>query len=140
MLLEKQPRWTLDKLQAAAYDSYQPGLAVMVPTLIAAFDRLPQNSPQRRRLADPIAQLRGMGLSLGRCLGAQHAGRLLGRAADAIHRLAPGRPAGTSSPNGLAAEVSDADKLAAFTAILDGWKRTSAAGAPPGARSTASSA
>jgi acyl-homoserine-lactone acylase len=59
MLLEGSRGWTLDKLQAAAYDSYQPGLAVMVPTLITAFDRLPQNSPVRRRLADPIAQLRG---------------------------------------------------------------------------------
>jgi hypothetical protein len=51
----------------------------MVPTLIAAFDRLPQNSPVRRRLADPIAQLRWLGLSLGRCLGALTRSRSLWR-------------------------------------------------------------
>jgi acyl-homoserine-lactone acylase len=58
-LLEGSGDWTLDRLQAAAYDSYQPGFAVLVPQLIAAFDRLPKSDPRRVQLAAPIAVLRG---------------------------------------------------------------------------------
>jgi hypothetical protein len=32
MLLENSSGWTPERLQAAAYDSYQPAFAVMIPT------------------------------------------------------------------------------------------------------------
>jgi len=51
--------WTLDRLQAAAYDSDQPGFAAIVPALVQAYDALPQSDPRRARLAQPIAVLRG---------------------------------------------------------------------------------
>ena len=50
--------WTLEKLQAAAYDSYQPGFAVLIPPLIQAYDRLPKRDSRSRQLAVPIAILR----------------------------------------------------------------------------------
>ena len=39
LLLEGSSGWTLERLQAAAYDSYQPAFATMIPALIAAYDR-----------------------------------------------------------------------------------------------------
>jgi acyl-homoserine-lactone acylase len=58
-LLEGRSGWTLEKLQAAAFDSDQPGFHVLVPSLIAGFDALPASDPRRARLAAPIAALRG---------------------------------------------------------------------------------
>ena len=49
--------FTLDRLRDAAFDSWQPGFATLVPTLLAAFDALPA-SPRKTRLAEPIAMLR----------------------------------------------------------------------------------
>ena len=40
-LLEARRGWTLDKLQTAAFDSYQPGFAVLIPSLLRAYDALP---------------------------------------------------------------------------------------------------
>jgi acyl-homoserine-lactone acylase len=51
--------WTLDKLQAAAFDSYQPGFAVLIPSLLQAYDALPASDSRRARLGAPIATLRG---------------------------------------------------------------------------------
>ena len=57
-LLTKSRDWTLDKLQAAAFDSFQPGFAALIPPLIQAYDALPNGDPRRGRLAAPIAALR----------------------------------------------------------------------------------
>jgi acyl-homoserine-lactone acylase len=51
--------WTLDKLRAATFDSDQPGFAVLIPSLLQAYDALPAADPRRARLAAPIAVLRG---------------------------------------------------------------------------------
>jgi acyl-homoserine-lactone acylase len=59
MLLQGSSGWTIDRLQAAAYDSYQPSFAELVPLLVSAFDALRDGDPLRRRLAEPIAALRG---------------------------------------------------------------------------------
>ena len=58
-LLEGSRGWTLEKLQAAAYDSDQPGFRALIPTLLLAYDALPATDPRRARLAAPIAVLRG---------------------------------------------------------------------------------
>jgi acyl-homoserine-lactone acylase len=58
-LLTGSRGWTLDKLQSAAFDSYQPGFAVLIPSLLQAYDALPASDPRRPRLAAPIAALRG---------------------------------------------------------------------------------
>jgi acyl-homoserine-lactone acylase len=59
MLLQGSSGWTIDRLQAAAYDSYQPSFADLVPTLVAAFDGLRPGDPLKLRLAEPVAALRG---------------------------------------------------------------------------------
>src|SRR5439155_13663458 len=57
-LLTGSRDWTLEKLQAAAFDSYQPGFAVLIPALLRAYDALPGGNPRRAQLAGPIAELR----------------------------------------------------------------------------------
>ncbi|HEX5238137.1 MAG TPA: penicillin acylase family protein [Sphingomicrobium sp.] len=58
-LLTHSRGWTLEKLNAAAFDTFQPGFAALVPPLIQAYDHLSAADPRRARLAGPIAVLRG---------------------------------------------------------------------------------
>ncbi|MCW3796870.1 penicillin acylase family protein [Sphingomonas sp. BN140010] len=58
LLLTGSHGWTLEKLRAAAYDSYQPGFAELIPSLVAAYDTLPRRDKRRRALAAPITVLR----------------------------------------------------------------------------------
>jgi len=57
-LLTGSTDWTLDRLQAAAFDSHQPGFAELIPQLINAYDALPKRDPRRASLAGPIGTLR----------------------------------------------------------------------------------
>jgi len=56
-LLTQPGRWSLDRLQTAAYDSAQPSFEVLVPMLVAAWQALPASDPRRARLAEPMAAL-----------------------------------------------------------------------------------
>ncbi|MEA2351466.1 MAG: acyl-homoserine-lactone acylase, partial [Thermoleophilaceae bacterium] len=58
-LLTGSRGWTLEKLQAAAYDSYQPGFALLIPSLIQSYDALPHADPRKASLAGSISLLRG---------------------------------------------------------------------------------
>ena len=57
-LLEGRKDFTPEGLLAAAYDSYQPAFAHMIPKLVAAWDAEPADSPLKARLAEPVAMLR----------------------------------------------------------------------------------
>ncbi|URD61860.1 penicillin acylase family protein [Sphingomonas sp. KRR8] len=57
-LLSGRRGWTLEALRAAAYDSYQPGFAEMIPALLRAFDALPASDRRRAELTPLIATLR----------------------------------------------------------------------------------
>jgi acyl-homoserine-lactone acylase len=58
MLLRDKKDFTLSSLNDAAYDSYQPAFAQMIPALLRAHDEA-LASPLKRRLVDQIAMLRG---------------------------------------------------------------------------------
>ncbi|HET9811036.1 MAG TPA: penicillin acylase family protein, partial [Sphingomicrobium sp.] len=58
-MLSGSKGWTLDKLQAAAFDTRQPGFERLVPMLVRAWDSLRSGDAQKTRLAGPIAALRG---------------------------------------------------------------------------------
>ena len=58
-LLMRSRDWTLEKLNAAAFDSYQPGFADLIPPLLTAYHNLPTADPRRARLEGPIAALTG---------------------------------------------------------------------------------
>ncbi|MFT3790576.1 MAG: penicillin acylase family protein [Rudaea sp.] len=51
--------FTKESLIAAAFDSYQPAFARLLPVLLKDYDALPANDPLKVRLAGPIALLRG---------------------------------------------------------------------------------
>ena len=58
-LLQGRTDFTVESLLTAAYDSYQPAFAQMIPQLVAAWDAEPADSPLKARLAEPVAVLRG---------------------------------------------------------------------------------
>ena len=57
-LLTGSRGWTLEGLQAAAFDSYQPGFAALIPSLLQAYDMQPRRDSRFDQLAKPIAVLR----------------------------------------------------------------------------------
>ena len=59
LLLTGRHDFTPERLIAAAYDSYLPAFAELIPPLITAYDALPADDPRRAKLAGPIATLRG---------------------------------------------------------------------------------
>lgn len=52
-LLTGSGKWTPEKLRAAAFDTYQPGFAELVPQLVKAYDAVP-----RPALTQPVEMLR----------------------------------------------------------------------------------
>jgi len=50
--------WTLEGLNRAAFDSYLPAFARLIPPLLAAYDGLPPSDPLKAKLRDQIATLR----------------------------------------------------------------------------------
>jgi acyl-homoserine lactone acylase PvdQ len=58
MLLGGGRRFSLEGLRAAAFDSYQPAFARLVPGLVAAWDAAAAGT-LKSRLADPVSRLRG---------------------------------------------------------------------------------
>jgi acyl-homoserine-lactone acylase len=58
-LLTNRHDFTPFALMTAAYDSYLPAFARLIPGLVAAYDGLPAGDALRPKLAGPIARLRG---------------------------------------------------------------------------------
>ena len=57
--------FTLDKLIAAAYDSYLPGFEPLIPALVRAYDATPATDTLKPHLAEQIALLRAWDLRFG---------------------------------------------------------------------------
>jgi len=51
--------FTLQTLIAAAFDPYLTAFARLIPSVLTAYDGLPQDDPARAKLAAPVAALRG---------------------------------------------------------------------------------
>src|SRR3984957_16920669 len=58
MVLQDRKDFTLATLNAAAYDTYLPAFARLVPLLVSAYDALPARSPLKEELAGQIKVLR----------------------------------------------------------------------------------
>jgi acyl-homoserine-lactone acylase len=58
-VLSEGRAFTLESLRDAAYDSYLPAFADLLPSLITAYDEAPASDPLKAKLAEPIAALRG---------------------------------------------------------------------------------
>ncbi len=118
LLLTGKSGWTPQSLRAAAFDSYLPGFAALLPPLIAAWDALPAEDPLRAKLADPIALLRGWdyrwaGDSLATTLAVFWGDQLfreVGTFAQAERMNVPAY---------IATKVSPADKIKALNAAME---------------------
>jgi acyl-homoserine-lactone acylase len=58
-VLPDKKDFTIASLIAAAYDSWLPSFARMIPGLLQSYDRLPSSDPLKASLAGPIDALRG---------------------------------------------------------------------------------
>ena len=58
-VLQNRKDFTLDSLLAAAFDTYLPSFAEMIPALLKAWDGTPSTNPLKAKVADQIALLRG---------------------------------------------------------------------------------
>ncbi|HLU24536.1 MAG TPA: penicillin acylase family protein [Longimicrobiales bacterium] len=58
MLLEGRKDFTLESLRDAAYDTYLPAFAMMIPPLVRGWDALPDGNALKRATAEQIAVLR----------------------------------------------------------------------------------
>ena len=56
-LLTQSGKWSLDRLQEAAFDSAQPSFEILVPMLVSAWQALPSNDPRKGHLAQPVEAL-----------------------------------------------------------------------------------
>jgi acyl-homoserine-lactone acylase len=57
-VLENKKDFTINSLIAAAYDSYLPAFASMIPSLVKAYDATPADNPVRTKVAEQIKMLR----------------------------------------------------------------------------------
>jgi acyl-homoserine-lactone acylase len=57
-VLSNKKDFTVQSLIDAAYDSYQPAFADLIPTLVKAYDRTPASDPLKKKVAEQIAMLR----------------------------------------------------------------------------------
>ncbi|HSU93273.1 MAG TPA: penicillin acylase family protein [Gemmatimonadaceae bacterium] len=57
-VLSNRKDFTMQSLIDAAYDSYQPAFADLIPTLIKAYDQTPASDPLKKKVAEQIAMLR----------------------------------------------------------------------------------
>ncbi len=127
-LLTGSKGWTLDGLNRAAFDSYQPGFAALIPPLLAAYDALSAGDPRKARLAGPISALRGWDYRWGAESVPQTLAMFWG---DALYPLLEGIPAeaGNKKMMRLARDTSADQKLAALdsavarlTQEFGGWR------------------
>ncbi len=112
-LLTGSSGWTLERLQAAAYDSHQPGFAVLIPTLVRAYDRLGRSDPRRRSLAGAIAMLRRWDYRWGAQSEAQTIAMFWGEALLKAFAAPPDEPRNKTMLR-LARDTSEDQKLAAL--------------------------
>ncbi len=116
-VLGATPKFTADTLLEAAYDPWLPAFEALVPTLVAAFDRLPADAAQRSRLAEPVAALRGWDYRTGEASIPASLAMFWG---DALlqHFGEQAKSDGDALVPWLLAKPGDADRLATFDAAV----------------------
>jgi acyl-homoserine-lactone acylase len=117
-VFDNKKDFTLDGLMAAAYDSYQPQFAIMIPPLLKAYDQTAAANPLNAKLAEQIALLRAWdyrwsATSVPNSLAvywSEEAGRRVGDEA---------RKAGTSADNYFVKHATPEQMLQALSAASD---------------------
>jgi acyl-homoserine-lactone acylase len=121
-LLTGSRGWTLERLQAAAFDSNQPGFAALVPLLVQSYDALPKGDPRRARLAGPIAQLRSWDYRWSGESVAQSLAMFWGDTLRKILNASPDEPGNTVMMR-LGRDTTADQKLASLQTAVDRLQR-----------------
>ncbi|HEY1952886.1 MAG TPA: penicillin acylase family protein [Gemmatimonadaceae bacterium] len=107
--------FTIASLIAAAYDSWLPSFARMIPGLLDSYDALPAADPMKTRLADPIAALRGWDYRWG--VGSIPTSVAVFWGEDLFNRIGAEARLATMSPETYAIErATDAERLQSLVA------------------------
>lgn len=122
LLLTGHRDFTPQRLIAAAYDSYLPAFAELIPPLVKAYDTLPSKDPRRAKLAEPIATLKAWDYrwganSVATTLGVLWAGQMWRDVGSFIQSEQINVPAA------IATQVSAERKLAALGEAVDRLNR-----------------
>jgi acyl-homoserine-lactone acylase len=116
-VLEHLEHATLDTLIAAAYDPHLTAFDVLLPPLLAAYDRLDPGDPRRAALAPQVAALRGWDRRCALDSTATTLAILWGE--QLLERIGPLARAARELPyDYLVAHLDDAQRLAALTAAV----------------------
>ena len=116
-LLSGSKDWTLEKLQAAAYDSYQPGFAVLIPSLLRVYDQL-SDRERKKALGGPIAVLRSWDYRWSANSVAQSVAALWAKNLREVIAEPASEPGNTKMMR-LARDTSDEDKLQALEHAME---------------------
>jgi acyl-homoserine-lactone acylase len=117
-VLENKTNFTSQSLIDAAFDSYMPSFAIMIPPLVKAYDALPAGDAMKTKLADPIKAFRGWDFrwsatsiptSLANFYG-DDLGRRVGQEA---------RRSGLAADEYMATKATSAQQLASLAAAVD---------------------
>ena len=121
-LLNRSKNWSLERLQTAAFDSYQPGFAALIPALVKAYDTLPKADPRRRELGAPITMLRRWSHRSGLQSVEQSLAMMWVNALVTMQPPVAGEP-GNISTMRLARRTTDAQKLQALSDAVTRMQR-----------------
>jgi acyl-homoserine-lactone acylase len=118
LLLTGRHDFTPERLIAAAYDSYMPAFATLIPPLVKAYDALPATDPRRAKLAAPIDVLRNWDdrwgtESVATTLGVLWAGQMWREVGSFVQAEQ------INVPRYIATRVSDSAKLDALASAVD---------------------
>ncbi|HEY0484096.1 MAG TPA: penicillin acylase family protein, partial [Kofleriaceae bacterium] len=117
-VLDAERRFTLTGLRDAAYDSYLPAFAELIPLLVHAYDEAPGADPVKARLVEPVGLLREWdyrwsAASVPTSLAVYWGQELWRTSAPEAQR------AGASVWDYMASRTTPAQKLAALAAAAD---------------------
>jgi acyl-homoserine-lactone acylase len=117
-VLEARKDFTLDRLRDAAFDSYLPAFARLLPPLLAAYDSAPRGDSLKALLAEPIGALRTWDY---RWSEASAPTSLAVYWADTLSVLAQGdaRAAGMTTYDYMATPATAEQRLVALAAAAD---------------------
>jgi acyl-homoserine-lactone acylase len=117
-VLNGKKGFTMESLKAAAFDSYLPEFAILIPSLVKAYDRTPSSNPLKVKLAPQMASLRAWNFrwstdSVATTLAVLWGEELWQRS------TAPARKAGVSVYTYMETEATPQERLNALATISD---------------------
>ena len=120
-LLEGSKGWTLERLNAAAYDSFQPGFATLVPQLVGAYSDLAADDPRGAELGEAIRLLEGWDYRWSADSVAQTVAMFWGKSLLAMLQASPHEPTNRKYMR-LGRDTPPDQKLKALSDALE-WLR-----------------